>query len=156
MSNAIELILLVGALIFSRAKAVPCFLITYNLFIQYVTFINVNKLTAISQKVDAGTLNLYLEDMAMISNYTFEGFYMLMFAVCALFLVTRLSYFMAVLIILQAFASFIAGIAVYLIHTQGYDLYSLFDAHSQVNDKFVILYVIAAWISVYLSRKTKI
>lgn len=151
MINAIELVLFGVALSLTRAKITVSFLILYNVFIQFITWLNKSNIK------DAYENNLSLTqiDTLIMQTYLIDGFLILAFATTALFLVTRVSYFIALIMLSQSILQLSMVVVTYLYVNQVYDLYWVFDLHSQVNSNFVILYLISAWMCVYLSRESK-
>lgn len=151
--NTIELVVIGAALGFSRAKMTIVLLIIYNLFMQFITWQHDLYIARVDAKYEAGIVAIDRTDVVLMQVYFTEGFMMLLFAAACLFLVTRISYLTAFVITAQGILSILMVFAVYAVNQFDMNLSYLFDMHSSFNSKFVIIYMLIAWICVYLSRK---
>ncbi len=148
ISNSVELVIIGLAFCFSKCKAVPLYIIFYifaMLFIfaysgDYVDFMD-------SIHIDNATYNF---NLSLI--YMFQGSAMIIIGLTAMFMIQRLAFMLAVLIMSQGVFSLIAGMSIAMSEMYDIDVNFVMDSHGLINGVYVVLYCLLAWICVYYSR----
>lgn len=159
--NNIELILLVMAFAVSKARAIPALLILYNVALRVIGEVGDNSQLICSTQADTDILNIgYVTsetfdrcDLNLTLVYLFEGFSIALMAILFLLLVCRMSKVTFFVVAMQSILTLSMAVVVYIVNTTGENLNWVFDIHSSINNKFVIIYVLIAWICVCLSRR---
>ncbi|AUS00488.1 TMhelix containing protein [Vibrio phage 1.275.O._10N.286.54.E11] len=152
--NAIELVLLGLAFCLSRSKYTPGVLICFNLWVLFLDSQGDRRMEVLVKYYEMGSYGYqYLNDQVMIL-YLHTGVTYAVFAGVLLLMKSRLSFFAGLVVFVQSALQLIAGISVYFETYAEVDMTYLFDTHFIINNLFVILYVLIAWMCVYWSRKT--
>lgn len=151
--NAIELVVLGVALGASRSRVTNVMLIIYNLFMQYVTWRHGIKYKEADDLYKVGKITLTEFDEVIMSIYLVEGLAILAMAFACYLLLTKMSHLTSLVILSQGLLSLVMVLVTIAVNKLNMNLDYLFDMHSSFNSKFVIIYMLIAWICVYLSRR---
>lgn len=161
--NQVELALLIGAFIFSKQRVLPAMIILYALMYRLVSALSEESLAMCSKVFDASLSGYGVPmqaaidrcDSDLMSVYIFEGFMMMLVSLLFAFLVGRMAKITFLAVAAQASLSLIMAICVYVVNKSDSTLDFAFDAHYSINSNFAIIYIVIAWICVYLSWKGK-
>lgn len=148
INNGVEIIIIGFAFCFSKCKSIPLYILFYifaMLFIfaysgEYVEFMN-------SVRMDDATYNF---NLALI--YMFQGSAMVLIGLTAMFMAQKLAFMLSVVILSQGVLSLIMGMAIAISEMYQIDVGFVIKTHDLLNDMYVVLYCLVAWICVYYSR----
>jgi hypothetical protein len=146
--NAIELTIVGLAFCFSKCKSIPLYIIIYTcimIFIfaacdDYVSYMN-------GVRVDDATYNF---NLAII--YMWQGSAMVLLGLTCLFMAVRLAFMLSVLILIQGVLSLAVCISIALHEMFFIDVGFVMDMHDLINNVYIVLYCLIAWICVFYSR----
>lgn len=162
--NEVEIYLLIGAVLFSKARVIPALLALYSLFYslisnlsdQMLTYCNKAYEVAVKQFGEPTTIILDKCDQSLMNVYLFEGLMMFLVSLLFVFVMGRLAKVAFLVIATQSALSFLMAICVYVVNKTNEPLDFAFDAHYSINTNFAIIYIVIAWTCVLLSwRESK-
>lgn len=161
--NYFELFGLLGAMVFSKLRLVPTLLVGYAIYYRIIEAFTESWLTTCRNMYDSSVDQFGFASIDVINKcdsdhmavYVLQGFSMFLIALLFLFTLGRIAKVTFCVVTLQAILSLMAAICVYVVNKTGNPLTLLFEAHSFINTGFAIIYVVIAWICVYLSWKGK-
>lgn len=152
IENIVELAFISGAVIFSKQKTEPIMLFAYSLSIQFVSYFT-NEIAVGSGCSSAGSLvSIECSDYHLAMSYVIDGLAMVVFSGVFFFVWSRMALIIAMVIVIQVIVQAMAIAGVVYVNVNNEDLMWVFDLHYFLNDKFVIIYVVIAWMCVYYSR----
>lgn len=150
IKNIIEICILGIAFCMSKSKTVPLILIFFSGFMQLVFASNNAHLSFLKDNGLADTYT-YAENLTLI--YAQESFIVIVIAIVCAVTMTRTALLAALIMMIQGVCAALIGAAVALGHYSDIDVTFYKRLHSNVQDVFIVLYCLTAWICVYFSRK---
>jgi len=156
IENIVELAVISAAAFVARSKLIPIALIIYNVFYQIV-----NGLATARYYFEVENYYNYVTTLTEVNEslmvyYITNGLFMMFMSALFFLLQTRMSLLLSVIVMIQSLLTVFMSLVVYRVDSSKLDLNWVFEVHSSIDSKFVIIYCVIAWICVLLSRKSSV
>ena len=169
IENQIELIIIIGALIFSKSKLIPMALIIQNVLYQMFNNNSSERYDFYLERYYNLWVTLTKLNEELMFYYISNGAFMMLIALMFALLQTRMAMYTAAVIMAQSAVTILMSVVVYFISTGNEGLMGVFGhgdqvvtlfgevvTYSSIEGYFVIMYCVIAWICVFLSRKSSL